>query len=142
MFDRYIIEKIQIVWQDYPDFSGTRVLNCPPELRVIKDFFYKSYWGEVISIARGIKNHYGVGMNDSGFRFPSDLDPDEEVFEGVELFDPKDEIYIDEKDFERLALKFFKAVIDGSTSHQKLTKEPWWNEFISIVNQLESKLID
>jgi len=121
-------------------------LNCPPELRVIKDFFYKSYWGEVISITRGIKKHYGVGMNDSGSRFPSDLDPDEEVFEGVELFDPKfdpkDEIYIDEKDFERLALKFFKAVIDGSTSHQKLTKEPWWNEFISIVNQLESKLID
>ena len=136
-----LIDKINIIWEESPTFTGTRVPNCPPELRVIKDFFYKSYWGEVISIARGINNYYGVGMNDSGFRFQSDLDPDEEVFEGVELFDPLDEIYVDERAFERLILKFFKAVIEGSTLHPKLTKEAWWTEFISIVNQLETKLM-
>ena len=87
-----VIDKINIIWEESPTFSGTRVSKCPSELRVIKYFFYKSYWGEVISIARGINNHYGVGMNDSGFRFPSDLDPDEEVFEGVELFDLLDEM--------------------------------------------------
>ena len=81
-------------------------------------------------------------MNDSGFRFQSDLDPDEEVFEGVELFDPLDEIYFDEKAFERLVLKFFKAVIEGSTLHPKLANEHWWSEFISIVDRLEAKLID
>lgn len=135
-----IIAPINIDWEESPNFSGTKVLNCPPNLRVIKDFFYKSYWEDIILIARGVNAHYGVGINESGFRFVSDLEPDEEVFEGVELFDPLDEIYIEEKAFEHLVLKFFKAVIKGAKINPKISDKPWWNEFLSIVNQLEIKL--
>lgn len=141
IIDTNIINQINVIWKESPAFSGTQVINCPPELRVIKDFFYKSYWGDIILIARGVNSHYGVGINESGFRFTSDLEPDEEVFEGVELFDPLDEVYIEEKAFERLVLKFFKAVIKGLTFKPKLSKELWWNEFMTIVSQIEAKTV-
>ena len=138
--DNSIIDRINIIWEESLSFSGTKVLNCPSELRVIKDFFYKSHWGDLILIARGINNHYGAGINESGFRFADDLEPDEEVFEGVELFDPLGEVYIEERAFERLALKFFKAVIKGSTLNSQLSNEPWWSEFVMIVSQIEAKM--
>ena len=140
--DTSVIDRINVTWSESPNFSGTKVLNCPLKLRVIKDFFYRSYWGDVILIARGINNHYGVGINESGFRFESDLEADEEVFEGVELFDPIDEVYLEEKAFERLSLKFFKAVIEGSNFQAELSNQPWWTEFIAIVGQIEARTIE
>lgn len=138
--DTNIVNQINIVWEESPNFSGTKVLNCPSELRVIKDFFSKSYWQDTILIARSIKNHYGIDINGSGFRFTTDLEPDEKVFEGVELYDPYDEVYIDEKSFKNLTLKFFKALLQGANSHKRelLVNSSWWTEFTSIVTQLET----
>ena len=140
--DSSIIDRINIIWSESPIFFGTKVLNCPSKLRVIEDFFYRSYWGDIILIARGINDRYGVGINESGFRFESDLEPDEEVFEGVELFDPIDEVYLEEKAFERLSLKFLKAVIEGSNFQAERSNQPWWTEFIAIVGQIEARTIE
>lgn len=43
IINRSVIALIKVIWEESPNFSGTKVLNCPSELRVIKDFFYNSY---------------------------------------------------------------------------------------------------
>jgi hypothetical protein len=82
-----------------------------------------------------------AGNEYSGFTFQSDLEPDDEPFEGVEMFDPIDTIHISEGAFDHLMSRYFNAIIEGATAHQKPEiQEEWWQDFVEIARELDARV--
>lgn len=132
-----IIDQLEIVWDDA--HQRLRVLNCPRELRVIRDYFSRSHTSTLMYIARAVRDQENVGINGSGFRYAhNELDPGEEPFEGVEIYDPLDELYISQEAFDGLMNGFFSALRKGAKN--RLAKEPWWQEFVDISQQLKKRV--
>lgn len=137
VIDDHLIDAIEIIWEQTPTYQGTKALYIPDELRVIRDFFSRRFWSTLINIADAVSDQSDSGVNNSGFRFGEELDPGEEPFEGVELYDPLDQVYISRAAFNRLMLRFFDAIVQGVTVHQHpLLQEHWWPEFLGYVEKL------
>ena len=88
LIDDHAVEAFSIIWDQSPGYSGPRIVDAPHELRVVRDFLSRETWQHFVQfIQPGTLNHHGRVMEYSGFRFQSDLDPGDEPFEGVEVFD-------------------------------------------------------
>lgn len=132
-----IIDQLEIVWDDAR--QRVRVLNCARELRVIRDYFSRSHASTLMYIARAVRDQENMGINGSGFRYAhNELDPNEEPFEGVEIYDPFDELYVTQEAFDGLMNGFFSALRKGAK--KALAKEPWWKEFVDISLQIEKRV--
>ncbi len=137
IMNNQIIDQLEIVWDDA--HQRLRVLNCPSELRVIRDYFSRSHASTLMYIARAVRDQENMGINGSGFRYAhNELDPDEEPFEGVEIYDPFDELYVSQEAFDGLMNGFFSALRKGSRN--RLAKQPWWEEFVEIGLQLKKQV--
>lgn len=135
------VDTLQIVWEETPQYSGPRVVDTPPELRMIRDFLSTRFWQNFVRfIAPGVLNHHGRVNEYSGFTFQSDLDPDDDPFEGVEMFDPIDTIHISEAAFDRLMSRYFNTIVEGAAAHQKPeTQEEWWQDFVENARELYAR---
>ncbi|HEU4326159.1 MAG TPA: hypothetical protein VFS21_23665 [Roseiflexaceae bacterium] len=132
VLDDRLVDAVEIVWEQTPTYQGTVVRQAPDELRVIRNYFTRRFWSSLPSIARSASGQSDSGVNGSGFRFGQELDPGEEPFEGVELYDPLDQIYISRPAFNRLMLRFFEMIIRGATEHgHPLLQELRWPEFLA-----------
>jgi hypothetical protein len=141
LIDDSKVDALNIVWEESPRYSGPRVVDAPPELRMIRDFLSTRFWQHFVQfIAPGVLRRHGRISNESGFTFQSDLDPGDERFEGVQMVDPIDTIYISEGAFDRLMSRFFNAVIDGARRHQKpVIHADWWPELVSTARDIERR---
>lgn len=142
LLDDQLVDTLQIVWEETPQYSGPRVRDSPAELRVLRDFLTTQFWqSRVQFIADGVLNRHGRVQEYSGFLFPEDMDPDDEPFEGVMVFDPLDTIYLSDGAFARLMNRYFETIIEGVASHQKdELKEAWWPEFLDIAQQIKYRV--
>ena len=137
IINNQIIDQLEIVWDDASGRS--RVLNCPLELRVIRDYFSRSHASTLMYIAKAVRNQENMGINGSGFRYAhNELDPGEEPFEGVEIYDPFDELYVSQEAFDELMNDFFLVLRKGAKN--RLAKEAWWKEFVDISQQIEKRV--
>jgi hypothetical protein len=136
------VDGLQIVWDESPRFTGPRVVNASPELRVIRDLLSHESWQHFVQFfLPGALHHHGRVSNESGFRFQSDLDPGDEPFEGVELFDPLDTIHISEPAFDRLMNRYFEVIIRAVAAHQgPELGAPWWQAFVDGARALDHRI--
>lgn len=136
------LDALRIEWSARsPGKPRPVVLGGPPELRILRDFLSRETWQSFARfILPGALNHHGRIAEDCGFRFRSDLDPDEEPFEGVELFDPIDTIYISEAAFDRLMSRHFDVIVQGVAANQRPElDEPWWPGFATSARALATR---
>lgn len=141
MLPDQLVDSLSVTWEERPGYSGPRLAGHGDELRVLKDFLQTAFWpGLVRFIAPGVLNRHGRVRQQSGFLFPADMDPDDEQFEGVMLFDPLDTIYISDGAFDRLMARYFDTLITGATSHNKpVVAEEWWAEFVDSARKLHER---
>lgn len=142
MIDDPHVDALRIVWDDDSlGGPGPRVVDAPPERRLLRDFLSRETWQQFVQfILPGALNHHGRVAEYSGFRFPSDLDPDDEPFEGVELFDPIDTLHLSEAAFDRLMSRYFDVIVQGVTENQRPElREPWWPRFVQGAQELSAR---
>lgn len=142
LIDDRTVDALRIVWDQSPGHTGPRVVDAPAELRVIRDFLSCETWQHFVQfILPGALHHHGRLIEYSGFRFQSDLDPDDDPFEGVEMFDPIETIHISEGAFDRLMGRYFEVILHGVTLHQRPeTHEEWWQGFVTSARALIDRI--
>ena len=142
LIDDHAVEALSIIWDQSLGYSGPRIVDAPHELRVVKDFLSRETWQHFVQfIQPSTLNHHERVMEYSGFRFQSDLDPDDEHFEGVEVFDPLDTIHISERAFDRLMARYFDVIVRGVTTHHlPEAREVWWQAFVANTRLLEERI--
>jgi hypothetical protein len=125
------VDALEIVWEESANFSGPRVVDCPTELRLIRDLLTRRWWQSFARfILPGVSLRHGRVYEYSGFRFPSDLDPDETPFDGVQMFDPIETIRLSEPAFVRLMARYFEAIVEGATGNDRPEiHDDWWEDF-------------
>ncbi len=96
----------------------------------------------LLDFATGVLEQSGVAINDTAFFYPTvGLDFGEGLYPGVLIHDPLDQIYARPPVFERLAARFFRAVINVATRRSDPTlQQPWWPEFVAAVGQIEQRV--
>ncbi|HEX8113456.1 MAG TPA: hypothetical protein VF516_37255 [Kofleriaceae bacterium] len=130
LIDDRAVDALQIVWDT--SCAGPRVVDSPPELRMIQEFLSRDTWQHFVQfILPGVVGHHQRVAEYSGFRFQSDLDPDDDPFEGVEMFDPIDTIHISEAAFDRLMSRYFDTIVRGATENLRPEiRESWWPKIV------------
>ncbi|HLP90383.1 MAG TPA: hypothetical protein VK184_17580 [Nostocaceae cyanobacterium] len=132
MIEDDLIDEIEVIWKNAPPWSGTRVKNPIPELRVINDYFYRTTWSDIPSILNSIRIGYSLDINGSGFDFQDGK---------VLLYDLLDEIEISKNAFLRLICRFFVTLYNGASQHQEsVIQEKWWTDFSEAVKQFETTM--
>ena len=138
LIDDPTVDGLRIVWVESNDYSGPRIVDSPPQLRMIRDFLSRDTWQHFVRfILPGILDRRQRVAEYSGFRFPNDLDADEESFDCVELYDPIDTIHISQGAFDRLMSRYIQTIIDGVTAHERPElREAWWPEIVAAARRL------
>jgi hypothetical protein len=141
LIDDRTVDAVRIIWDQSPGHTGPRVVDAPAELRMLGDFLSRATWPHFVQfILPGVMAHHGRVMEYSGFRFQSDLDADDEPFQGVELFDPIGTIYVSEAAFDRLMSRYFDSIIRGVIEHQRPeVHEAWWQGFVTSARVLADR---
>ena len=136
------VDALRIIWDQSPGYIGPRVVVASPELRMIKDFLSRETWQHFVQfIVPGALHHHGRVMEYSGFKFQGDLDPDDEPFDGVEMFDPIETIHISEGAFDRVMSRYFGVIIQGVTAHQgPELQEGWWPAFVTNARLIDERV--
>ena len=111
----------------------------PEATRVLVDLLYGWRWGDVLRVMPAVDDAQGIGSNGSGFRYPYDLDPCEEPFEGVHVYDPLDEIVVPLTAFGEVIVRFVRALIAGAERlDHPVRSAPWWPELLRLADRLET----
>lgn len=98
-------------------------------------------WVAQPNAARGVARGVGMEMDDAGFSYPGDLDPDEEPVNGVLVYNPLGRATVSVAAFERLMLRYFRALIAGAERfHDSVIREPWWPEFVAATEEIEARV--
>lgn len=94
-------------------------------------------------LSEGIKDQQDIDFNEIGIQYAhDDLDPDEDEFEGIKIYNPLGETFIEEKAFDSLMLRFFTTIIESVEKyHQNVKASPWWNKFVENVKKIEERKI-
>jgi len=139
--DDSLVDQIEIDWIPTSPSKGPVVRNAASELRMIKDFFDHNRWQTLARfILPGVMHHHQRVAEYSGFRFSSDLDPDEKPFDGVQMYDPIDTIHVGEAAFDRVMSRYFTAIVKGVVDDRRPEQsEPWWPSFVDDVDQLVAR---
>lgn len=138
------VDDVVIEPLDAPDsLSLTGPIQGPRELLALTSALQSLAWpNNLMYVAMGVRDHEGIGIDGTGFRYPADLDPWEERFDGVEVYSPLGDVYVSLPAFERLMARFLHAVIVGSTRTQApVVRESWWPEFVAAVEQIEQRMV-
>ncbi|BAY62180.1 hypothetical protein NIES22_22490 [Calothrix brevissima NIES-22] len=138
--DDAVIDALDIGWDDTN--ARPYVSNAPEEVRVIRDMLDMRFCWEsrVEFFFPGVLDRIGRVTNESGFLFPEDLEPGDEPFDGVQMFDPLDTITLSDGAFDRLMSRYFRVVLDRSESLKlPITQEPWWSAFADATVQIEQR---
>lgn len=125
------IDAIDVHWVRDPPWSGTRVTDPSPELRVVKDYLTRTTWNDLPSLVAHVVNRQDLDINGSGFSFEDGT---------VTIHDPIEELTVTAPAFARLMLRFFLAVRAGADRGELLDREPWWPDFAARVAELRAQV--
>jgi hypothetical protein len=137
--DDAVIDALEIGWDETN--AKPYVANVPPDARVIRDFIDQRFWEHHIEFFfPGVLEQIGRISNEQGFWFASDLEPDEQSFEGVQISDPLDTIKLSNGAFDRLMSRYYRVVLDHAEGMRlPITQEVWWGAFARAVPQIEAR---
>jgi hypothetical protein len=118
------------------------IITGPDEALVPITTFNVLGWRDVPSFANGVRNRSSIGIDDAGYRYPgSDLDPGEEPFDDVDVYNPMGEVFVSVLAFERLAARYFRALIDGARKMgDPVLNQSWWPEFVGATEEIERRV--
>jgi len=138
VMDAVVAEPLRV---DRSDRSVGR-LTGPREARIPIGVFKVFGWRDLLYLAGGVRDQMGIDLDDAGFRYPGDeLDPGEEPFDDVEVYNPIGEVFVTIPAFERLAARYFRALVDGVASSQDpVAYQPCWPEFVAATEEIERRV--
>jgi len=118
------------------------LITGPREAKVPIAVFNVIGWRDVLYLASGVRDREGIDKDDAGFLYPGDeLDPGEKPFQDVDVYNPIDEVFVSIPAFERLAARYFRALIDGAQRiDDPVLREPWWPEFVAATEEIEGRV--
>jgi hypothetical protein len=92
-------------------------------------------------VASGVRDREGIAADETGFRYPTDeLDPGEEPFEGVKVFNPLGEVEVSVDAFERLMARYLRASVGSAVGRRHpLVAEVWWPDLVRMVDEIEQR---
>lgn len=99
-------------------------------------------WSFALLVARSVEERFGTAWNDCGFRYPVDdqLDPGETRWQGVHVYNPVAEAYVAEAAFERLMVRWLRAVVVAAERCQPAHVDA--RELAAIGDRIEARLRD
>jgi hypothetical protein len=98
-------------------------------------------WFALRYCAQAVVQQHGFGLEEAGFEYPTDLEPDEEVFEGVRMYALDEEIFVSAAAFDRLMLRYFEQMNEIATHEDPpVTAEPWWSEYLANVEVIRQRV--
>ncbi|MBW4448469.1 MAG: hypothetical protein KME38_16780 [Spirirestis rafaelensis WJT71-NPBG6] len=118
-------------------------ISEPKELLILTSSLNFFSWSDLLYVASGVRDQEGVGIDGTGFRYPTDeLDPGEEPLEGVEVYNPLGEVQMSIPAFERLMLRYFRTIMSEAEKHNHpIVEQSWWKEFVVITEKIEQRLL-
>lgn len=98
-------------------------------------------WFALRYCAQAVVQQHGFSDDESGVEYPTDLDPDEDTFEGVRMYSFDQEMFVSAAAFDRLMLRYFEQMKEIAT-HQDLPvlAEPWWPEYLANVEVVRKRV--
>ena len=119
-----------------------------PELGIVQVFLedLSFHWSYIFNLARSMRNHCALGLNDTGFMYAKDFTSWEleEVgyFEEVAIYAPfRAQVQMSLAVFERLMLRFFYAAMESAHRYKyPILHHPRFVQFIKDINQIERRL--
>lgn len=98
-------------------------------------------WFALRYCAAAVAQQHGFGLEEAGFEYPTDLEPDEEVFEGVRMYALDEEIFVSAAAFDRFMLRYFEQMNEIATHEDPpVTTEPWWPEYLASVEVIRKRV--
>ncbi|HEX4706026.1 MAG TPA: hypothetical protein VH352_28170 [Pseudonocardiaceae bacterium] len=93
-------------------------------------------------VASGVADREGIGKDESGFRYPTDeLDPGEEPFDDVDVYNPLGAVFVSIPAFERLMARYLRCLATVATAtHDAVIDAPWWPDFLGAVDIIEARV--
>jgi len=142
LIDKTLIDQIEFQPSNVENSLRPLQIQGSEKLLVIISSLQFFNWNELNYIASGVWDREGIGINGTGFRYPTDeLDPNEEILEGVEIYNPLGEIQLSIDSFESLMLRYFQAIIlEGTKINHSILQQSWWNDFIDLTQKIEARL--
>lgn len=95
----------------------------------------------ILQAAQAVLDRTGFGANDFLFRYPhpSQLDPGELPWEGVEVEAVHELDYVPELPFEQLMARALRTFLDGVAAGDKESDAAAWRELAEVVVQIEAR---
>ncbi|MEA2672665.1 MAG: hypothetical protein QOG45_2885 [Chloroflexota bacterium] len=117
-------------------------IESPVAARVVASVLDVFGWSSLMYLAGGVRDRQGIGKDGSGLQYPGDeLDPWDEAYDDVLVYDPLGEALVGLLAFERLVARYFRALVDGAERiHDPVTREPWWPEFVAATEEVERRV--
>lgn len=92
-------------------------------------------WFSLRYCAAAVARQHGFGVEEAGFEYPTDREPDEDTFEGVRMYALDQEMLVSAAAFDRLMLRYFEQMTEIATrDNPAVTAEPWWPEYLASVD--------
>jgi hypothetical protein len=116
-------------------------ITNPEPARVVASVLDVFGWSSLMYLVRGIRDRQGIGKDGSGLQYPGDeLDPWDEAYDDVLVYDPLGEALVSLPALERLAARYFRALITGAQRiHDPVLAQPWWPEFVAATEEIEKR---
>ena len=96
----------------------------------IKHFLEGLSWSSAKTCACCVKDEIGFGTDGGNFLYDDDLEPEDELFEGVVVNDPFDGVIMSRRAFDSLMVRFFRTLISvANDRYLPVRSEAWWPEF-------------
>jgi len=120
-------------------------IRVPPDLQddtalhtLFIAFSHRSYLRNGV---RGMQDRDGAGLDDSDFSY---LDDEQVALRKplglVEICDPSGCVRVRTEVFERLMIRYYRAIIaDVTTTNDPIILQSWWPEFTALIEQLEQR---
>ncbi len=127
-----------------PSNSPTRSIGGlagPPSTDIVTDVLDAFGWSSLLSLVRAVQLRSSVDKDGVGFRYPTDeLDPDEEPFHSVRVYNPIDEVSVAVPAFDRLMGRYLRTLVAGAqATHDQVLDEPWWPGFVDLTEEIERR---
>jgi hypothetical protein len=110
----------------------------PEGNKIVASLLTSISWYGLSVCAKAVAQKHGFGVEECGFDYPTDLEPGDEVFEGVRLYDAfEDEMFVSEQAFDRFMLRYFDFMTNlAQEQGRKETGESWWGQYLTYVNTI------
>jgi hypothetical protein len=115
-----------------------------PSARVLMDMLTYSSWPDLHHFSKAVESRVGTSIDDAGFRYPVEdmLGTGEIPFEGVNVFDPLDDVYMSRPAFERAWTRFLLGLVaDVDRDSDPVRDQPFWPDFLARAYRLRDRLV-